>query len=1335
MKRNLILLTGAALAALVALVSCSREKEGPAGEGDATNVTVVASAQDLVPASAPAKTYLGTYASKDNTVLWGTNEQMLLGITSGGSSVFAASAKNSAANGLPEATFSFTISPVTAASYLYQGVYPASAAVLEDNTDPVHYKVELPSVQNATASTYDPAAFIMIAQSQAFNSKATSWKASFRRAAALNCVTLQNLPAGKSIDRVEFIAPDGVYLAGAREINLATGASGAVYGGSRSLEVKYASALEGGADLEIWFASWGVDIPVGATFTVTAFTTDKHYYSKDVVVPAGHPISFQEGKLNTLIVDMDGIPVEQYYFSGGKGTAESPWRIESVADLTEMATHVGSIEDEEMHFHSDYYRQTADIDYAGGTHNAIGNSNATSPYSFFSGSYEGNGFKISNLTITNPNAKKAVGFFGYLDGSAHVDGLVLENVSLTTTTWNNGIIVGCVQSSSSVVIENCKVTGAVVNGSEADTGGMVGKLMSGTIRHCSFQGSVTTTNSAKNGCGGIIGHVSANSVVEDCHLLPGSTVSGAGLYVGGIVGQHDAGSITGCTVTGSTTTVSGAQYAVGGIVGYVTNNATLRTIRNCTVSCKEIVSTRGQVGGLFGDIECPADIDACVVSADVISNTDGTDSNDKGGVGGLIGQIYDNGKKMVIANSCYLGGVVSATSSVKGNVAGIVGNANIKVMDYVTIFNCCSMPTQIISGSSNQNLAGIAGYASDLTVRNCYSSTPYTAYQFNGAVINPAAGNSNGCIYGWLRGGSNANGTLSGVMQDVYWITGFKAGRSSDSWTYTKYEQELTDAQMRNNGAVTRPSTGVSYENFLAALNADASEWNANPPYSVTAAQWVIGANGYPVPQGAAATDGIVKKRVSILGDSISTYQGFTPYPSNYQYPKAAYTDFTSVSQTWWHQIIYDKMTNAKLEVNSSYTGTCVQETTSQGHPGYGFLHRYVELGNPDVILINGGTNDSWSFKLPVGTLDFSIATDNLDEYQFAQAYDKLIRLMKAKYPNAQIACIIGDAVMDAQYASYAQVIRDVCDHYNLPYAEVTFANRSASTYDNVHPNVEGMQDMADQIWNALQPVLEPGSATIPDVNARVVNVLSPRMKVYLPRTYGNSCPLVIACPGGGYSNINGADGYEGAFYKDLFNEAGYAFAVLYYTLPAGDYSKPMGEIEAALRLARRKAGQWYINPDKVGVMGFSAGGHLASWAATHLSGSARADFQVLFYPVITMGEGTHSGSRTQLLGSSPTDEQIALFSNQNHVSATTPRAFLTYAADDSTVPPAYNGAVYYDALTAAGVPVQRVVFDGSRHGWHWGSFTFDGNAVSDGTKYEHLDEAKAALSAWLGTF
>lgn len=255
----------------------------------------------------------------------------------------------------------------------------------------------------------------------------------------------------------------------------------------------------------------------------------------------------------------------------------------------------------------------------------------------------------------------------------------------------------------------------------------------------------------------------------------------------------------------------------------------------------------------------------------------------------------------------------------------------------------------------------------------------------------------------------------------------------------------------------------------------------------------------------------------------------------------------------------------------------------------------------------------------------------------------------------------------------------------------------------------------------------------IPELEARVVEVDSPRMKIYFPPTQGKRCGLCIACPGGGYSSIPGADGYEGAFYKDLFNEAGYALAVLYYTLPGGDPEKPISEIRNALKLARDRADEWYVDKDRVGVMGFSAGGHLASYAATHEVGDTRPDFQVLFYPVITMEAGkTHAGSRQNLLGSNPSDTEVLLYSNQLHVTDLTPPAFLAYAKDDTTVPAAANGGAYHDMLVLLDIPVTRCVYEGSRHGWHWGTYVFDGKTVNDGTRYENLDDVKGKLSDWL---
>ena len=266
------------------------------------------------------------------------------------------------------------------------------------------------------------------------------------------------------------------------------------------------------------------------------------------------------------------------------------------------------------------------------------------------------------------------------------------------------------------------------------------------------------------------------------------------------------------------------------------------------------------------------------------------------------------------------------------------------------------------------------------------------------------------------------------------------------------------------------PSTGVAYPSFVDALNAGAAEYNKAMIFDVRAEEWVIGSNGYPVIFGcpiASSTAISSKTRVSLLGDSITTFKGYTLFPSNGQYPNSS--DFTSVTQTYWYQLIYDKLTNAVLEANSSHTATCVQNTVKDGYPGYGFLNRYADLGNPDIIFINGGTNDSWTYKLPVGTLDFNISTGDLDTYQFAQAYDKLVRLLMEKYPKAKIFCIIGDCVMDNQYTDYAQVIRDVCGYYNIRYAEVKFSDRTANTYDQVHPNVAGMKEMAEQIWDQVK--------------------------------------------------------------------------------------------------------------------------------------------------------------------------------------------------------------------------------------------------------------------------
>lgn len=195
-----------------------------------------------------------------------------------------------------------------------------------------------------------------------------------------------------------------------------------------------------------------------------------------------------------------------------------------------------------------------------------------------------------------------------------------------------------------------------------------------------------------------------------------------------------------------------------------------------------------------------------------------------------------------------------------------------------------------------------------------------------------------------------------------------------------------------------------------------------------------------------------------------------------------------------------------------------------------------------------------------------------------------------------------------------------------------------------------------------------------------------------------NGC-AIIACPGGGYAYR--ADAKEGTDWAPFMNERGYTLAVLKYRLPGGNHSWPLADGRAALKYLRDNASSLHLDPAHVGVMGCSAGGHLASTIATHTEGEERPAFQILFYPVITMNPGdTHQGSIDELLGANPSAELIQEYSNQLHVDANAPRAYITYSTNDGTVAPATNGKAYYDALVAKNVPVTLKTYSTGGHGW-----------------------------------
>ena len=192
-------------------------------------------------------------------------------------------------------------------------------------------------------------------------------------------------------------------------------------------------------------------------------------------------------------------------------------------------------------------------------------------------------------------------------------------------------------------------------------------------------------------------------------------------------------------------------------------------------------------------------------------------------------------------------------------------------------------------------------------------------------------------------------------------------------------------------------------------------------------------------------------------------------------------------------------------------------------------------------------------------------------------------------------------------------------------------------------------------------------------------DIEQPSLRVFLPAPELATGRAVVACPGGGYSGL--AVNHEGYDWAPYFNKQGIALIVLKYRMPKGDRTLPISDAEAAMKMVRDSADVWNLNPNDIGIMGSSAGGHLASTIATHAPEALRPNFQILFYPVITMDKSfTHMGSHDNLLGKDASADLEKEFSNEKQVTKETPRAFIVYSDDDKVVPPA-NGVNYYLAL------------------------------------------------------
>lgn len=232
-------------------------------------------------------------------------------------------------------------------------------------------------------------------------------------------------------------------------------------------------------------------------------------------------------------------------------------------------------------------------------------------------------------------------------------------------------------------------------------------------------------------------------------------------------------------------------------------------------------------------------------------------------------------------------------------------------------------------------------------------------------------------------------------------------------------------------------------------------------------------------------------------------------------------------------------------------------------------------------------------------------------------------------------------------------------------------------------------------------------------------------LTIYLPDAKKATGRAIVCCPGGGYQHL--AMDHEGHQWAIFFNNQGIALIVLKYRMPHGNPQVPISDAEQAIKTVRTNATEWHVDRNNIGIMGFSAGGHLASTIATHSKGEAAPNFQILFYPVITMDLGfTHKGSHDNLLGTDHNKKDLRKleteYSNDLQVNRTTPRAFLALSDDDKAVPAA-NGFNYYEQLYKHDVPASIHIYPTGGHGWGYReSFTYH---------YEMVFE----LKAWLQSF
>ncbi|MBR5041835.1 MAG: hypothetical protein IKX67_01205 [Bacteroidales bacterium] len=729
-----------------------------------------------------------------------------------------------------------------------------------------------------------------------------------------------------------------------------------------------------------------------------------------------------------------------WHFAGGQGTDGEPFLIATAQDLDSLSFYTNS--DKAADFTGAYYKQTADIDMSGKTFIPLVQDGV------FTGYYDADGKAIGNLTIQSAD-KKPTGFI------AKGEGATLKN--LTVNVGVDGKYVYCgalIGYAKSCTIENCTVTGQVRQyvkeisvGSDANSGysgGLVGWMDESTMRNCVLDGDATFYGKFSGGCVGY----AKNSTIEGCGVTKDHTVNIYYHWAGGVIGKAEGEKtlIKGCYFEANLTNVG---YILGGIVGQFMGGR----LEECVFgSYGKMGSDKYFVGGIVGAAVPTSEIviDKCAVYGAV------SGQYSVGAVVGYTGfltsslKVGNATKPVTISNCASIGAEVTATGNNGGSnsyslVTGLVGWTH---GSSVTVIKGCYAAPSLVQTTSVGNrgaLGGISGYQNctvSTTYENCYSTITPTNVLNRGERVTDVTGD---CFYGAIY----ARCTQPTTVRNCFWDEAMKQigpaeGKTTESGNEALSTSQLTDGTL------------------LAKLQATAD-----------GTVWVKGDNGLPTIDGLPADPHVkpkAAKRLSVIGDSISTFKGWIPAGYSAHYPATDGT-LTLVNETYWYRLAHDYMKDCTFDTNISFSGSTVTNTTDDNYKvRYGsatnawfkkdFSTRFAEcggMGRPDIILIHGGTND-WAHNADPLAPGVAIRNDATNIYggtapdasvmsaiyatadaaktrteinalpdgTFCEAYVKLLCQIKERYPQCKVVCIIGDYLSQ----SIEQSVLEIAGHY-----------------------------------------------------------------------------------------------------------------------------------------------------------------------------------------------------------------------------------------------------------------------------------------------------------------